>query len=166
MMSREEKDQHLPEEPNVLVITTPVTTTLIITTAPVTTVPTTSLSLLVPIPLEIWETILQSVRPISFNAWVREAANAKACLQMIKIDAPVSTPQEGCGGGEVESSQAEDWYPRLLHETGLCLRCGEARHFTAKCPGAMGGSALAKDPWEGLLWLDPMKKGPAKAKVQ
>ncbi|KAL8173702.1 UNVERIFIED_CONTAM: hypothetical protein K2H54_017506 [Gekko kuhli] len=114
---------------------------------------------------EIRENILQSVRPISFSAWVREAADTEARLQMIKMDNPTPIPQIGGPNGKVKGPKPKTDTWELHMKQGLCLHCGEAGHYATACPGMGRGPALAKDP--GKKKPDtPLKKGPVKTKAQ
>ncbi|KAL8194213.1 UNVERIFIED_CONTAM: hypothetical protein K2H54_004955 [Gekko kuhli] len=103
---------------------------------------------------------------------IAQVVQAELCLQlqqqMHQQPPPLPPPQDQQAGGTAGKMKApkpktdtRDFHMRQ----GLCLHCGEARHFTADCPGAVGGSALAKDM--GRKKPDtPLKKGSAKAKVQ
>ncbi|KAL8178407.1 UNVERIFIED_CONTAM: hypothetical protein K2H54_045864 [Gekko kuhli] len=114
--------------------------------------------------IQIRETILQSVCPISFNAWVQEAADAEAHLQMIKIDALVINPRAGGLMGKMKAAKPKTDTRDPCMRQGLCLHCRDG-HFPGECPRAVGGSSLAKDL--GRKEADtPLKKGTAKAGVQ
>ncbi|KAL8181285.1 UNVERIFIED_CONTAM: hypothetical protein K2H54_052291 [Gekko kuhli] len=97
-------------------------------------------------PTEIRETILQSIRPVWFNAWVREAADKEAHLQMIKIDTPTPAPQASIASGKGKGSKLKMEVRDLCMKQGLCLQCGEAGHYANLLPRGRGSFSSSKSP--------------------
>ncbi|KAL8182851.1 UNVERIFIED_CONTAM: hypothetical protein K2H54_003762 [Gekko kuhli] len=113
--------------------------------------------------LDIRETILRTVQPVSLLAWMREAADAESCLRTTWIDNAVTLGKGPSGTLKPKTPSRPMERVRDQHmKQSLCLKCGEPGHFVATC---LGLGAVKKSP-EKVHTNTPARKPTAHPKTQ